>query len=194
MSTHYVPGTGCHVSPGDLGFRGLGPAAVTPAICADAARHCSSRALPGTLASGRPLGVELGRWSSLQPQSPVCSDCTSATVGTGRQDGPPYFGLATPHSRSPLHPAGSRMMSRTEQWPIHGSSRDQRLGPELVPLGGTWSGVQGGTKLGCSTGLRWCEIMLSSPPLLALQLKQWGALASCVGSAENLNSNKKIHL
>lgn len=39
-----------------------------------------------------------------------------------------------------------RMMSPGEQWPLHGSSWGQRLRPESVPVGETWSDTQGRTK------------------------------------------------
>lgn len=70
----------------------------------------------------------------------------SAPVWVGGQDGLLPFGLAAPNFRSPLHPPGIRMMSPGEQWPLHGSSWGQKLGPESVPLGETWSDTPGRTK------------------------------------------------
>lgn len=147
-----MPGAGCHVSPGDLGFSGVGFSCQHPLLhlllsVPPAACHCMSRAMLGALASSCPTECGTGGVGlKCSPEGRREGMVPSAPVWVGGQDGLLPFGLAAPNFRSPLHPPGIRMMSPGEQWPLHGSSWGQKLGPESVPLGETWSDTPGRTK------------------------------------------------
>lgn len=99
------------------------------------------------LASGCPLGQGAGVLGlNAAPERPERNHCILCYAVRRLAGWAALCGLAASDFSLPCPLPGSWVMSPRELWPLHGFSWGQRLGPESVPLGETWSDKQGGTK------------------------------------------------